>query len=137
MTETGVKAIWNCRVSYVYFKGQIHGIKSIPMEKESGHCPSIRLDHIYLDRNEHLQTMTHKQFKYLLKKFEKEICEQGFEDYVLEFGGLFMQKESEVTQNLYQIYKELSELFDKSAIFDWHRTDVKLHLKTELFSSTR
>lgn len=135
--EINIATIWNTEQSYVYFKGQIQGIKSIPIHKESGHCPSIRLNLHYLDRKEQLQTMTLKQFKYLLNKFQKEIAQRGHRDFVLELGGLFIQKEYQRTQNLYEIYKELTELFSKSAIFDWQRTDVKMYLKIEVFTSPR
>lgn len=128
---------WMCKNSYVIFKGQIQGIKSIPIFKSDGHCPTLQLNMSYLGKKDELKMLIYKQFKYILKKFQKEIKEKGYEDFILDAPYFMICFGQELTQNLFNMYRELRRLSFKQGYFDWHRTDVKVSLKIELFSSLR
>ena len=134
---TGFRTSWVTRNYYLMFKGNIQGIASIPMSEGSGHCPTLRLKLGFLDKENKLQVLSLQQFKYLLRKFRKEIAAKGFEDFVLEFSGFFMQKNQELTQNLFTIYRELRKLFGNRLMFDCYSTEKEIHLRTEIFSTRR
>lgn len=95
------------------YKDTILGIKSIPIEGE-GHCPTLTLQASYYNGKES-KHLTYELFKYLIRKFKKEIRKKGFDSFNLSPCFHFSINEP-VTRPVYEEYYKTVRLCDEATM---------------------